>query len=352
VGVDLGFGGKSEILTCPEPQVLGRCEERGSPKEPGLRPAALRFAGLRPAGLRFAGLRRMTWETNVRENDNFNNTLGRLETWRWEERGAGYNGVMAEQRSFRAQAVVLRHANWGEADRILTLYTREHGKLRAIVKGARKIRSRKAGHLEPFTHVTLQLARGRDIPIITQVETVDAYLPLREDLLRTGYASYMLELLDRFTYEEEGSHPALFRLLTDSLARLCKAADPWLCVRYYEMRLLDYLGFRPQLFNCANCQREILPEDQFFSPSAGGVICPRCGQGLPGLWGISVEALKYLRHFQRSSYSEALRANPTPAVQKEVETLMQAYFTYLLERKLNTPGVIKRMREGKTESRE
>ncbi|MGC1378030.1 MAG: DNA repair protein RecO, partial [Anaerolineales bacterium] len=234
---------------------------------------------------------------------------------------------MTEQRSFRAEAVVLRHANWGEADRMLTLYTRERGKLRAIVKGARKIRSRKAGHVEPFTRITLQLAKGRDIPIVTQVETLDAYLPLREDLQRTGYAAYMLELLDRFTYDEEGGNPSIFHLLTDSLERLCKVAEPWLCVRYYEMRLLDYLGFRPRLFECANCGREIQAEDQFFSPSAGGVICPRCGMGLPGLWNISVETLKYLRHFQRSGYGEASRARPAPEIQKDVETLMQAHFT-------------------------
>jgi len=251
---------------------------------------------------------------------------------------------MTEPRSFRAEAVVLRHANWGEADRILTLYTREWGKLRVIVKGARKIRSRKAGHVEPFTHITLQLAKGRDIPIVTQVETLDAYLPLREDLLRTGYAAYMLELLDRFTYDEEGGNPSLFRLLTDSLERLCKGTEPWLCVRYYEMRLLDYLGFRPRLFECANCGREIQAEDQFFSPSAGGVVCPRCGMGLPGLWPIAVETLKYLRHFQRSSYGEASRARPAPEIQKNVETLMQAHFTYLLERSLNTPGFLKQIK--------
>ena len=137
-----------------------------------------------------------------------------------------------QPRSFRIEAVVLRHANWGEADRMVTLYTREQGKLRAIAKGARKIRSRKAGHLEPFTHITLQLAKSRDIPIVTQVETIDSYLPLREDLLRTGYASYVMELLDRFTYEEEGGHLSLFRLLTETLARLCGTAETWVVVRY------------------------------------------------------------------------------------------------------------------------
>ena len=247
-------------------------------------------------------------------------------------------------RSFRVDAVVLRHVDYGEADRLLTLYTRQRGKTRGLAKGARKIASRKAGHIEPFTHVRLQLAKGRDILLITQADTVDAYLPLREDLVLTSQAAYVLELLDRFTYEDETENTGLFRLLTDTLSRLASKVDPWLVIRYYEIRLLDHLGFRPQLFQCANCGREILPEDQFFSFSAGGVICPRCAQGLRNIHPISVEALKYLRHFQRSSYAEATRARPDPDVQKETESLMQGFFTYLLERELNTPGFLKKIR--------
>jgi DNA repair protein RecO (recombination protein O) len=246
-------------------------------------------------------------------------------------------------RSFRVEAVVLRHSDYGEADRLLTLYTRQLGKTRAIAKGARKIASRKAGHIEPFTHVRLQLAKGRDMLILTQTDTVDAYQPLREDLILTSQASYILELLDRFTYENELESSTIFRLLTDTLARLASKADPWLVTRYYEMRLLDHLGFRPQLLECANCRREIKAEDQFFSFSAGGVICPRCGQGLRNLQNISVEALRYLRHFQRSNYAEATRARPSLDVQQETETLMQGYFTYLLERELNTPGFLKKI---------
>lgn len=251
---------------------------------------------------------------------------------------------MSEFRSIRVHAIILRHANWGEADRLVTLYTREQGKMRAIAKGARKITSRKAGHLEPFTQVKLQLARGRDLFIVTQADTLDAYQPLRENLVLTGYASYLVELLDRFVYEEGSANPTLFRLLADSLKRLADGEDTWLAVRYYEMRLLDFLGFRPQLLKCANCGREIKPEDQFFSFSLGGVICLRCGQGLPHLKSISVETLKYLRHFQRSSYGEAARARPSAEVRAETENLMQAYFTYLLERELNSPGFLKTVR--------
>jgi DNA repair protein RecO (recombination protein O) len=251
---------------------------------------------------------------------------------------------MHQFRSIRVEAIVLRHNDYGEADRLLTLYTRQLGKTRAIAKGARKLTSRKAGHIEPFTHVQLQLAKGRELLIVTQADTVDAYLPLREDLVLTSHASYVMELLDRFTYEDETENPTLFRLLAETLARLATKTDAWLAIRYYEMRLLDGLGFRPQLFECVNCGREIQAEDQYFSFTAGGAICPSCGQGLPNLTGITVDELKYLRHFQRSTYREAARARPDTEVQRKVEALMQGYFTYLLERELNTPGFLKKIR--------
>ena len=175
-----------------------------------------------------------------------------------------YNPHMpSRERSIRVEAVVLRHSDWGEADRLVGLFTRQLGKIRAIAKGVRKMRSRKAGHLEPFTRTSLLLARGRDMFIITQAETIQAHTPLREDLLLVGYTSYVIELLDRFTYEE-GENRALYRLLVDTLGRLSTEPDPILAVRYYEIRLLDLLGFRPQLFTCAHCGKEIIVEDQYF----------------------------------------------------------------------------------------
>ena len=248
---------------------------------------------------------------------------------------------MNSPRSFNAEAIVLRHRDWGEADRLVTLYTRQRGKIRAVAKGARKIRSRKAGHLQPFTRITIQLARARGPYIITQAETLDAYLPLRDNLNLTGNASYLVELLDRFTYEEEETNTAVFRLLSDSLSRLSRGDDIWVLLRYYEMRLLDYLGFRPQLFHCANCEREIKAENQFFSAAQGGVLCPQCGASQIPARPVDVEMLKYLRHFQRSSYADARRADPNPKIRADVESLMQFYLTYMLERGLNSPQFLK-----------
>jgi DNA repair protein RecO (recombination protein O) len=84
--------------------------------------------------------------------------------------------MTTRERSITSEAIVLRHSDWGEADRLLWIYTRKYGKLRALAKGIRKIRSRKAGHLEPFTRVALLLARGRDFFIVTQAETVEPHL--------------------------------------------------------------------------------------------------------------------------------------------------------------------------------
>ena len=248
---------------------------------------------------------------------------------------------MRSPRSFTGEAIVLRHRDWGEADRLTTLYTKERGKIRAVAKGARKIRSRKAGHLQPFTHIRLQLARAKGPYIITQVETINAFLPLREDLNLTGNASYLLELLDRFTYDEEEINPSIFSLLKDSLMRLTRGNDIWLILRYYEMRLLDYLGFRPQLFHCASCQTEIKAQDQFFSAAQGGILCPQCGIGQPSARTVSVDDVRYLRHFQRSSYQDAQRANPILKTRTDVEMLMQFYLTYVLERGLNSPQFLK-----------
>ena len=247
-------------------------------------------------------------------------------------------------RSFRLEAVVLRHNDWGEADRLLGLYTLEMGKIRALAKGVRKLRSRKAGHLEPFTRVSLLLARGRDMPLITQAETLDPYLPLHDDLSGVTYASYVVELLDRFTYEE-GENRDLYRLLHETLSRLCQLEERDLVLRYYEIRLLDLVGFRPQLFQCVHCGKEIRPEDQYFSAALGGVLCPRCKSQTDEAQPISINALKHLRHFQRSSFVEAQRARLNPALNRELETIIQYYMTYLLERGLNTPAFLRRLRK-------
>lgn len=234
----------------------------------------------------------------------------------------------------------MRHVEVGEADRILTFYTLEYGKVQAIAKGVRKMRSRKAGHLEPFSRVELMLAKGRNLDVISQAEAQDTYENLRADLKLIAYAAYAVELLDRFTYEE-GEQRQLYNLLVDTLSRLDDGAPAQTVVHYYEVQLMDLLGFKPQLQVCAACGEKIKPEDQFFSAKLGGVLCPNSLSADPSAWKVSLAALKYMRHLQRSSWGKLKTLVIPQEIEPELASLLERYLTYLLEYGLRTPGFLK-----------
>lgn len=250
----------------------------------------------------------------------------------------------AAPHSYRVEAVVLRHSDWGEADRILTLFTLQNGKIRAIAKGARKVKSRKAGHLEPVTRVSLQLAKSRDLDIITQAETIEPYLEIKEDLLRFGTASHVIELVDRFS-REEGENRALYQLLVDTLRRIQLEEDLFIATRFFELRLLELAGYRPELFYCVNCGKVVQAEDQFFSLEKGGVLCPSCGRNDPESRVVSLNALRYLRHLQRSNYLEATRAAPAEAVRHEMESLLAADLEHFLGSRLRSREFLQKIKD-------
>ncbi|TFH37663.1 MAG: DNA repair protein RecO [Anaerolineales bacterium] len=254
-----------------------------------------------------------------------------------------YNRRMPErERLYHAEAVILRRRDLGEADRLLTVFTREFGKLRQIAKGVRRPRSRKAGHLELFNRVRLLVARGRELDIITQAEAIESYPNLHTDLLLVGYAGYAIELLDHFTVDAE-QNAKLYQLISETLERLDQGEEPNGVVRHYEVRLLDEVGFRPELFRCVACRSEVRPEAQFFSYEKGGVLCPACGGQERSSVTISLPALKVLRHFQRSTYKVAAKVAIRSSVHSELDHLMEGFLGALLERRLNVPHFIRRV---------
>ena len=251
--------------------------------------------------------------------------------------------MTAQERIRKVEAIIISHADYGEADRFLGLFTREMGKIRALAKGVRKPHSRKAGHLEPFTCSTLMLARGASFWIVSQAESVNAFLPIHADLTRTAQAAYILELVERFSSEDQ-ENPQLYRLVRETLERIACEPDPFFAIRHYEMRFLDLVGYKPELFHCVQCREEIQAVDQFFSPLQGGVLCPRCGALVPAAAPINVHTLKYLRHFQRSNYSECGRAVLSSMQRNEIEKFMQHFLVYLAERRLNSPRFLRQVR--------
>ncbi|MBN1312299.1 MAG: DNA repair protein RecO [Anaerolineae bacterium] len=245
--------------------------------------------------------------------------------------------------TYRTEAVVLRRQDLGEADRILTLYTRGYGKLKAVAKGVRKPASRKAGHLELFMQADLLLAQGRTLDVITQAQTIEPFLSLRDDLEHATYAAHFVELLDAFT-EEADENDALYYLLTNGLSWLCRTSDLQRTARYYELRLLDVVGYRPQFFECVICGGKIQPHDQFYSPQGGGVICPVCGPNHSRTRPLALGLLKVLRYLQTHPFETVEQLNLSSAVCLEAERLLHNTLTYHLERRLRSAAFLQRLR--------
>jgi DNA repair protein RecO (recombination protein O) len=248
------------------------------------------------------------------------------------------------ERAIRTQAIILKRRDFGEADRLLTVLTPEHGKIDVIAKGARKPNSHKTGHVELFTRADMLIHTGRELGIVAQAEMVAPYLGLREDLGRGAYASYCAELLDRFTAEGDQDYHNLFSLLDSTLNDLCSDNDPRLAVRYYEIHLLEAVGFRPELSECVVSREPVKPEDQFFSYALGGVVSAGHGHEGRSAVPIAVTTLKLLRHMQRSPYSHVKTLTVSPELHDAAERVLLGYITYVLERKLQSVDFIRRIR--------
>ncbi len=251
---------------------------------------------------------------------------------------------MTVDRLYRTDAIILRRRNSGEADRLLTVFTPRYGKLQLMAKGARKITSRKAGHIELFMLTDMQVARSRSWDIISQAVTVESYRAIREDLDKTSQAYYLAELIDRFTEENDPNQP-LFELLALTLARLSHVDDPYITLRYFELHMLGLVGFQPQLHFCLTCEEGIEPvENNYFHIADGGVLCPRHGQVRPNAEIIPLPALKVLRFLQIEPWERAANLQLTPATRQQVENLLLAYITFLLERKLKSIDFLHKLR--------
>ena len=269
---------------------------------------------------------------------------------------------MSNQRLYRTDAIVLRRQDFGEADRIVTLYSPTLGKFRAIAKGVRRPKSRLGGNAELFTHVNVLVAQGRNLDIITQAEAMRPFHGIRDDLWKAAYASYSAELVDRFT-EERLENRAVFTLLLEALAYLdsvpvmaqpgeiresaedaVTSAAVELSMRNFEAQLLGHLGYAPELTDCTECHARIVPGENRFSPSAGGVLCESCGDLQPSARVVSVNAIKALRLLSQEPFGVFRRLRLPDDVAREVEGALRSQVNYILERQPRTTEFLDRLK--------
>jgi DNA repair protein RecO (recombination protein O) len=235
---------------------------------------------------------------------------------------------------YRDQGVVLRTIKLGEADRIVTILTNGQGKVRAVAKGIRKTSSRFGARLEPTSHVALMCYRGRELDVVTQVETIDAFRPLREHYGSLTHAISMLEAVDQVAQEHEPNH-ALYRMLVGALRTLASRPSPLVAPAFF-WKLLSLEGFHPLLDGCARCGDDDGPFAAF-AFGDGGVVCGSCAR--LGARRVDPEALALLRRILGGDLRGALATRPDRAA-TEVEHLGVAALEFHLERRLRSGALL------------
>lgn len=241
---------------------------------------------------------------------------------------------MPSAREIKTPAFVIRRARLKDADRVITLFTQEMGKVAAVAKGVRKSSSKLAGHLEILNYTNLTMARGKGMHTIIGSQTINPYLGIRESLERTSYALYFSELVYLFTAEEQ-ANTQIFDLLTESLAEADKTEDLELLSRYFEIRLLKALGYQPQLHTCINCNSELRAVTNHFCLSMGGTLCSQCASG-SGVYPLSVNALKVMRFLSSSRFSATGRLKLDQTLNREIRQLLFHYMRFLLEKDIRS----------------
>ena len=239
---------------------------------------------------------------------------------------------------YKEQGIVLRSVKLGEADKILTILTQGSGKVRAVAKGLRRTMSKFGGRLEPLTHVSLMLYRGRNLDTITQCEIVHPFRRVRSDFERIAAGETMAEAVDKVAEEHE-RNVRLFLLLLSGLRSLESAPrDPAAVAESFLLKLLSLSGFHPSLSGCAACGRP--GPHQWFAASQGGVVCSDCAENDAGR--TSERALQWLDNLARADLAGAGEMTPHEMVRREGRAILYGYAEYHLERRMRSFALLAR----------
>ncbi|MBA2738774.1 MAG: DNA repair protein RecO [Nocardioidaceae bacterium] len=233
---------------------------------------------------------------------------------------------------YRDEAIVLRTQKLGEADRIVTVLSRRHGRIRAVARGVRRTSSRFGARLEPFSHVDLQLAEGRSLHVVTQAETLDAMtMTIGADYPSYTAGTAMLEAADRLAGEDLEPAVQQFLLLVGGLRVLAAGErDPSLVLDAFLLRSLAVAGWAPSFEECARCGAP--GPHRAFSAPTGGMACAACRP--PGSASPAPETVRLLSALLTGDWDTA--AATDARTRRESSGLVAAYLAWHLERGLRS----------------
>ncbi len=247
----------------------------------------------------------------------------------------------------KQEAFILKTQDYRDTSLLGSFFTRDHGKIRGIVKGIRDSRARFGSTLEPFSLNEIlfyKRRRGGDLHQVTQVDLLTLFPEVREDLERLAYASYFAELLNELV-EVEDPAPAIFDLFKDALLFLGSGASPKRCARIFEVKLFGLLGLLPEIKSCVVCGKES-PDPAYFNVPQGGICCRDCNlaktrsQERPRLADISIPVskgtLNFLDRVLRSPMKSLEQVKVSQEVGEELEKALTRFVDYHLSGKLKT----------------
>lgn len=247
---------------------------------------------------------------------------------------------------YRAEAIILNSFDYSESDRILTFYTREHGKIKGIAKGARRSKKRFVNNLEPLCLIKLIYFQSEKSELVRVEDStlIEGFQNLRADIDRLSLGCYLLELVSEMTREGQVLSP-VFTLLGGFLKMLDEGGEAEALVRFFEIRLLAALGYMPYLNGCVTCKSHFDGEAALkFSSDRGGVVCRRCSAAATGLIGISAGTVRFLQTAARFDLDKLRRLKPAQTTLDECEKVMYDFIKFQIGKELKTKRFIDKMK--------
>lgn len=236
---------------------------------------------------------------------------------------------------YNTRGYVLRRFNLGEADRIITFITPDHGKLKAVARGVRRMKSKLAGHLELFSHVELQIAGGKSLDVITGAKLLEA--PPQLDYDQLGQAYLYAQMVDKLV--DEGDTPQdIYTITQMALNDLVGVGASNLGELYFKLRLAALLGYQPELAACVRCGASGPDHQYFFEPSLGGIVDGACR--LPGSLAMSHDAIKLWRAILSLSLPNVRRISGAETLASETLSICNAFYDYNFDRRFTAADTL------------
>lgn len=248
---------------------------------------------------------------------------------------------------YKTKGIILKRADLGEADRILTIFTATQGKVKARARGVRKILSKLGGHLELFNLADLSFYSGKGLDIITACQVMECFSHLRSNLRKTSLAYYTTELLDKLTPEKQKDY-RIYRLLKEIFRaldnpRLTDTKKLYLVVRSFELKLLNLLGYAPELKKCVACGKLVKPNLYFFSSKLGGLLCAQCKKQDTRSAKISINAIKTIKYLQDKDFNQVTKLKLPNLVFGEVRNIIINFIRYIFQKEPKTRFFVKKI---------